>query len=173
MLFHVPVGHAEHGPPSGPVYPALHVHTLDALQPLQDAPELVAQATQVAASVAADVGEYVLAPQLVHVAEPVVVLYVPGKHAEQTPPSRPVKPTLQVHAARAELASGELELPGHVTQAAASVAPVVVEYVAAAQSAQTALPVPILYLPTTHAEQTPPSAPVYPALQVQALTAEL
>ena len=113
------------------------------------------------------------AAQSVQIALPVAILYVPATHAEQTPPSGPVNPTLQVHAARAELPSGELELPGHVTQAAASVAPVVVEYVAAAQSAQTALPVPILYLPTTHAEQTPPSAPVYPALQVQALTAEL
>jgi len=65
---------------------------------------------------------------------------------------------LQVQAAPAELASGELELAGHATQVAATVAPVVVKYVPAAQSVQTALPEAILYFPTAHGVHTPPSA---------------
>ena len=80
---------------------------------------------------------------------------------------------MHVQAARAELDIGELEPTGHTTQVVATVAPVVVEYVAAAQSVHTALPVMALYLPTAHAEQTPPFGPVKPTLHVQAATAEL
>jgi hypothetical protein len=78
-----------------------------------------------------------------------------------------VKPTLQVQAVRTTLEIGELELAGHPIQVAASVAPTVVEYVPAAQSAHTALPVPILYLPATHAVHMPPLAPLYPTSHVQ------
>ena len=84
-----------------------------------------------------------------------------------------MNPALQVQAARAELGLGELELPGHVRQVTANVAPVLVEYVPAAQSVHAALPVLILYLPATQAEQTPPFGPVNPALQVQSPAAEL
>jgi len=146
---------------------------LDALQPLQDAPVLVAHDTQVPASVAPTVVEYVPAAQSAQTALPVAFLYLPATQVEHTPLLGPVKPTLQVQAAPAELASGELELVGHARQAVATVAPVVVKYVPAAQSAQTALPVAILYLPTAHAEQIPPSGPVKPTLQVQAAPAEL
>ena len=61
--------------------------------------------------------------------------------------------------ARAELAIGELELVGHVTQVAAAEAPVVVKYVPAAQSVHAAEPVKLLYFPATHATHTPPSGP--------------
>ena len=43
------------------------------------------------------------------------------------PPSGPVKPALQVQAASAELASGELELVGHARHVVATVAATVVE----------------------------------------------
>ena len=41
------------------------------------------------------------------------------------------------------------------------------------QSLQTADPVNVLYLPATHALHVPPSAPEYPALQVQLIKDEL
>jgi hypothetical protein len=41
------------------------------------------------------------------------------------------------------------------------------------QAVQAALPVPGLYVPTSHAEQGPPLGPVYPALQTQAVMAPL
>jgi hypothetical protein len=66
-----------------------------------------------------------------------------------------------------------LELAGHARQVAASVAPGVVEYVAAAQSEQAALPAAILYLPATQAVHVPPSGPVYPALQAGVIQSAL
>ena len=89
------------------------------------------------------------------------------------PPSGPVKPVLHVQAATVELGLGELEFAGHARQVAASVAPVVVKYVPAAQSEQAALPVMILYLPATQAVHVPPSGPVYPALQAGLIQAAL
>jgi hypothetical protein len=94
-------------------------------------------------------------------------------HAVHVPPFGPVKPTLHVQAASAELEIGELELVGHARQAVASVAPTVVEYVPAAQSVHTAEPVAILYLPATQAVHVPPSGPVYPALQAGLIQAAL
>ena len=70
-----------------------------------------------------------------------------------------MKPTLHVQEVATELGLGELELLGHARQVAAAEAPTVVEYVPAAQSVQTALPVAILYFPTTHAVHVPPSGP--------------
>ena len=60
--------------------------------------------------------------------DPVVVLYFPATQAVHAPPSGPVKPTLQVQAARTELEIGEFELAGHARQVVAIVAPTVVEY---------------------------------------------
>ncbi len=101
--------------------------------------------------------KYVPAAQSVHTAEPVAILYLPATQAVHVPPFGPVKPTLHVQAASAELEIGELELVGHARQAVASVAPTVVEYVPAAQSVHTAEPVAILYLPATQAVHVPPS----------------
>jgi hypothetical protein len=80
---------------------------------------------------------------------------------------------LHVQALRAVLASGELEPAGHARQLAASVAPRVAEYVATAQSVQSALPVALLYFPATHAVHGPPFGPVYPALQSVTIHAAL
>jgi hypothetical protein len=82
----LPAAHAvHHVSPLGPVYPALQLHMYDALQPLQDAPELEAHATQVAASVAAVIVEYVPAAQSVHAAVPVLILYLPAAQGAQFP----------------------------------------------------------------------------------------
>ena len=71
------------------------------------------------------------------------------------------------------LGLGELELLGHARHVPSTVACVLVEYFPVPQSVHAALPVLILYLPATQAEQTPPFGPVNPALQVQSPAAEL
>jgi len=89
---------------------------LDALQPLHDAPELAGHARHAAAVVAATDVEYVPAPQLVHAAEPVVLLYEPAAHAAHGPPLGPVYPALQsatTQAALDVLATGEVKPAGH------------------------------------------------------------
>jgi hypothetical protein len=67
-------------------------------------------------------------------------------------------------------------LLGHTRHVAASVAPVLVEYVPAPQSVHAALPLLVLYFPATQAVHGPPSGPVNPALQAvdaQTVTDEL
>jgi hypothetical protein len=86
-----------------------------------------AEGVPVAASVAPVLVKYVPAPQSVHAALPALVLYFPATQAAHEPPSGPVNPALHVQAARAVLGLGELELPGHVRQVVATVAPAVVE----------------------------------------------
>jgi hypothetical protein len=125
--------------------------------------ELAGQLTHAAAAVAATVDEYVPAEQSEHTADPVNSLYFPATHAEHSPLSGPVCPTLQVHTM---LDVGEFELAGHVTHAAAAVAPTVDEYVPDEQSEHADDPVTSLYFPATQAEHCAPSAPVYPALHV-------
>ena len=46
-------------------------------------------------------------------------------------------------------------------------------YVPALQWMQIALPFVILYLPASHAEHVPPSAPVYPILHLHCVESEL
>jgi hypothetical protein len=74
IVLYLPATQTVHVPPLEPVNPRLQVQLASALQPLHEAPELAGQAIQVVATVAPAVVEYVPAPQLVHVAEPVVVL---------------------------------------------------------------------------------------------------
>jgi hypothetical protein len=76
-------------PPSGPVYPTLHVHAALAELPLGEL-ELTGHVPQVAAAVAATAPEYFAAAQSVHTAEPVSVLYFPGPHAPHGPPLGPL-----------------------------------------------------------------------------------
>ena len=52
-------------------------------------------------------------------------------------------------------------------------APVAAEYLPAAQPMHTAEPMSVLYVPAMHAEQGPPSDPVYPLLQRQWFSAAL
>jgi hypothetical protein len=171
-ILYLPATQAVHAPPSGPVKPALHVQAARAELGLGEL-ALSGHVTQVAAAVAPVVVEYVPAAQSVHTALPVAILYLPATQEVHTPPSGPVDPALHVQAVRAELGLGEMELIGHATQVAASVAPTVVEYVPAAQSVQAALPVAILYLTATQAVHVPPLGPVNPTLHVQAARVEL
>ena len=53
------------------------------------------------------------------------------------------------------------------------VAPTAVEYVPIWQSSHVSDPANSLYFPATHSEHVPPSGPVEPALQVQAVSIEL
>ncbi len=77
---------------------------------------------------------------------------------------------MQVHAV---LDTKEFEFTGHTTQAEDAVAPTVTEYVPPEQSKQAVDPLTSLYFPATQPEHTPPSGPVNPALQVQAVTVTL
>ncbi len=155
-----------------PVNPTLKVQVVRATLAIGEV-ELPGHVTQVAASVAPTVVEYVPAAQSAYTALPVAILYLPVAQEVHPPPSGPVKPTLQVQVVRATLEIGEVELPGHETHVAVSVAPTVVEYVPTAQSVHAAMTVAILYLPASQAVHVPPLGPVNPTLHVQAATAKL
>ena len=73
----------------------------------------------------------------------------------------------------AVLAAAELESAGHTTQVSFTVAATADEYVPTPQSVHAALSLVGLYVPGTHAEHPPPSAPVNPALHTQAVMAQL
>ena len=85
-----------------PVKPRLQTHEPIAVCPEDECPEFDGHARQVLAAVAPTVAEYVLAPQSVHAAEPVAVLYLPAAHAvhaslvQDAPPSGPVYPMLHL-----------------------------------------------------------------------------
>ena len=134
----MPLAHGAHGPPAGPLYPALQTHTVCAELPAGE----TALAGHGVQAVVPNVAEYVLAPQLVHVAEPVVVLYVPARHAEQTPPAGPVEPASHGHTVSAVPRAPEF----------------------AGQLVQACAPLALLYVAATHAVHEPPSGPEYPAL---------
>ena len=82
-ILYWPATQAEHGPPSGPVYPALQVHAVTAELPLGDI-VLAEQLKQLVSDVAPLVSKYLPAPQLVHAALPLVFLYVPAEHTVQS-----------------------------------------------------------------------------------------
>jgi hypothetical protein len=123
-------------------------------------------AKHVEEALAPTAAEYVATAQSVHAALPALVLYLPATHKAHAPGS-PVLPGGQsnTHAAKAVLAAGDTPPAPHEVQA---LAPAVAEKVPDTQSVHSALPLLDLDLPATHAVHVPPSAPVYPALQVQA-----
>ncbi len=178
-----PVDPAAHcttqGPPAGPAYPLLHVQSESAALPLGElvslghtrhaassvAPVLVEyfpapQSVHTALEVAPVLVEYLPAPQSVHATLPLVVLYLPAAHAVHVPPFGPVYPMLQVQLESAALPLGELELSRQTMHVVSSVAPVLVEYLPAAQSVHATLPLVVLYLPAAQAVHGPPSGPV-------------
>ncbi len=120
--------HAKHGPPSGPVYPAMQTQTVDALadsefagQATQAAARPVAaeyvptsQSRHVASTEAPVAAEYLPAPQSMHAAEPVVILYLPAPHAVHGPLSGPEKPTTHTQSVAASLAVVDCELLGQL-----------------------------------------------------------
>jgi hypothetical protein len=71
-----PAKHAVHVPPSGPVHPALQVHLVKTVLPTGEF-EFDRQALHVELAAV----EYVPAPQSVHTADPVDVLYFPATQA--------------------------------------------------------------------------------------------
>jgi hypothetical protein len=171
-ILYVPAPHGEHGPPSGPVYPALQEQPTDAVV-IAGESEFIGHTPQVDAAVAPTTAEYVPVPQFKHAAVPLAILYFPATHAEHGPPSGPVNPALQPQAETAELDAGEMLFAGHATHVNAVVAAVAAEYIPVPQSLHAALPLAILYFPTPQAEHVPPFGPVNPALQVQAVDTEL
>ncbi len=148
LVLYLPATHATHVLPFAPVNPALHKQAASAVLET-GAFALEGQAKHVDNALAPSTAEYVAVPQSVHASLPALVLYFPATHVVHVPPFAPVNPALQVQAARAELASGELELAGHVIHVVEIVAPVLVEYVPVEQSVHTALPV--VYFPAMHA----------------------
>ena len=115
----------------------------------------------------------VFTTQLVQLSFPGDVLYVLSAHGWHVPPFEPVYPALHAQAPSVILPDGELEFPGHAEHVPRALAPTAAEYVAVAQSVHATLPVLVLYLPATQPEQTSPSGPENPALQMQAPTTEL
>ncbi len=116
---------------------------------------------------------YVPAPQFVHTEFPDVLVNVPATHGAHGPPFGPDEPVLQVQATDAELEAGELELVVQLLHNDTEVAPDLVEYFPVEQLVHAALPSPTLYFPRTHSEHGPPSGPVAPDTQLQAVTTEL
>jgi hypothetical protein len=164
---YLPATHAVHVPPFAPVNPALHKQA--AITVLETgAFEFTEHATHVDEALAPTAAEYVAAPQSVQATLPALVLYFPATHNSQAPGS-PLLPGGQSNS-HAVLAATETPPAAHAVHA---LAPAVAEKVPATQSVQTTLPLLVLYLPATHPEHTPPSAPVNPALQVQAAMTEL
>jgi hypothetical protein len=107
------------------------------------------------------------AGQTAHTALPVALLYVPGPHPVQGPPSLPAYPTEQMHAVTATLpVTDTLEPDGHFEHSAE---PCVATYVPTGHAEHAAEPVTLLCAPALHAVQlSPPDAsPVKPAAHAQ------
>ena len=81
----VPATHAVHTPPSGPVWPSMHV------QMVLPGPEkaLAGQSSHVASEILAAPVEYLPLEHFVHGVEPFASLYVPATQATHVPPSGP------------------------------------------------------------------------------------
>ena len=90
-----PAAHATHGPPFGPLYPALHEQSLTFLL-----------ATN----------EFAFAAQLVHAALPFPVLYLPASQATHGPPLGPVKPASHMQLVIKPLLCGPALFTGHILQ---------------------------------------------------------
>jgi hypothetical protein len=155
---YLPASHAVHGPPSGPVDPALQMQLVKAALPAGEL-EFDGQSLHVELAEAPKSVEYVPVPQYVHAADPVNALYCPASHGVQVPPAGPKNPASQVQLVKELLPKGELEYTGQSLHVELAEAPTAVEYVPAPQSVQAADPVDALYLPATHAVHVPPSGP--------------
>ena len=161
---YLPATHSEHVSPDDP---ALQVQS----EPPAREWEFVGHDRHVEALCAPADTEYVPMSQSVHVSDPASVLYFPATHSEHVSPSCPDEPALQAQAVETELPAREFELAGHVRHAETSFAPTDTEYVPASQSKHVSDPASALYCPAAHSEHGPPSGPVEPALQVQAVGA--
>ncbi len=94
------------------------------------------------------------------------LVQVPTPVAPTTAEYELVPQSIHILAKEATNVAENLPAP-HATQAPCVVAPVVVMYFPAPQSAHAAVPVVNLYFPASHAIHAPPFAPVYPGLHRQ------
>jgi hypothetical protein len=153
---YLPASHTVHGPPFGPVAPALQVQFVKAALPAGEL-EFDGQALHVEFAEAPTAVEYVPAPQYVHAADPVKALYLPGMHAAHVPPSGPEDPTLQVQFVKAALPTGELEFDGQALHVELAEAPTAVEYFPVPQAVHVVTddePLMTEYLPAAQAMQS-------------------
>ena len=82
-------------------------------------------------------------------------------------------PVLHLQSVASPLPDAELVCTGQSEHTAILVAPVLVEYLPLPHDVHAAVPLVVLYLPTTHATQGPPFGPVYPMMHMQAVCALL
>ena len=109
VVLYVPAEHAAHTPPSGPVYPALHIQFATLTLLLYGEYEFSGHDVHPEAPAF----EYVPALQSRHGSEPFVPLYLPASQDVQFPPSGPVKFAGQMQCVRITAAGGDTELSGH------------------------------------------------------------
>jgi len=102
------------------------IQSLRALLPTSDV-DGEGQIAHVFSNMAAEVVEYLPAPQSMQAALPTPVLYLPAPQSTHVPPSSPVQPALHVQSVCASLASGALEFGGHPWHTL-DAAPTTVEY---------------------------------------------
>jgi hypothetical protein len=114
---------------------------------------------QLISDIAAIASPYVPAGQFVQLVEP-AALHVPTPQGVHSVPSAPVYPARQV---QIELLTVDMVLFGHIEQVAAAAD----EYVFASHGLQSIEPITFLYVPAPQGVHSVPSAPVYPAWQVQ------
>lgn len=144
---YVPVTHAVHGPPSLPVNPAEHRHSV----PPEEESEFAGHGSQAVAEVAPSALLNVPASHARHADFPMMLLYVPAAHNVHGPPKAPVAPAVHQHSG---LPVEDTEFTGH--------------------DEHPPTPVPLLYDPDGHAEhQTPSAAPLYPAEHLQSIMESL
>jgi hypothetical protein len=113
---YLPVTHITHGPPFGPLAPALQVHVVIAELPTGEL-EASGQLRHVSEVFAPSVQEYVPSEQSVHTAVPFATLYLPTAHRTHGPPFGPVDPASQMQFAMDTDPSNEDDRAGHVVQA--------------------------------------------------------
>ena len=89
---------------------------------------------------------------------------VPSPHGTHVPSIR-LYPALQM--LHSKLPARECDPTAQSRHVAAELAPILDEYLPAEQLRQDPGPTPVLYEPAGHAEQFPPSIPVYPSSHLQ------
>jgi hypothetical protein len=152
---YLPASQSEHGPPFGPVLPALQVHTVMAV-PAVGASEFAGHFVHVALDAAPTAPENVPCPQSLHPALPTILLNFPATQLAQLPPSGPVDPALHLHVEAPEMDSEAAGQFAHVVDAAFAV------NFPDAQESHNAVPGVALNEPAAHSAQGPSSGPVLP-----------
>jgi len=136
FALYLPMAHALQSPPSGPLYPALHLQSVVAVLSR---------------------GELEFSGQALQTAFPVAALYVPVAHCEHVFPLGPVEPELQIQSISSSLATaGVLEFAGQFSHVS-DVAPTAVEYLPYSQLLHAESAGAILYFPAIQLVQVPPS----------------